>query len=137
MSQSLSCSADWSMQVDNYNFACIASFAFTAIATSLYICCLKSRLDGAPQLAAQFFTVIGTVKFILVLTIFAVFFPQCADGCTCGTPPLLLYPFFASFVAVRWLFRARQLYALANRVASENEDKDGPIFDRVSTVELA
>ena len=47
------CLPDWSLQVENYNYACAASFAFTAMATILYICGLKSRLDGAPQRAAQ------------------------------------------------------------------------------------
>lgn len=125
------------MQEENYNYACAASLAFTVIATSFYICGLKSRLDGAPQLAAQFFLLIGILKLVFAVAIFAVFTPKCADGCVCGPEPVRIYPFVALLVAVKWLVQAKQFHALSNRVSSENEDKDGPIFDRVSTVEMA
>lgn len=125
------------MQLQNYNFACAASFAFTVIAASFYSCGLKSRLDGAPRLAAQFFSLIGILKLVFVVAILAVVMPECPDSCICQSQPLRIYPVIALLVALKWLWRAKQFYSLSNRVSSENEDKDGPIFDRVSTVEMA
>lgn len=133
-----SCSEDWDMQLQNFNFACAASFAFTVIATSFYSCCLKSHLGGAPQLAAQFFFLIGILKLGFVITIVVLVIPECPDACVCQSQPLWrIYPFIALLVALKWLLRATQFYSLSRRISSENEDKDGPIFDRVSTVEMA
>ena len=124
--------------LQNYYIACGASILFTVAAFGLYLICLKARLDGAPTLAAQYFFIIGFFKVLLAIGIWVGFQPKCPDGCSCTNLPLPIYPVVALLIGVRWIAKGHEYLTLSRVVASEEgEDKDGPIFDAVSTVEMA
>ena len=120
----------------SYFYAISASVLFSAVALGLYFMCLKARLDGAPTLAAQYFFMIGSFKVLFAVGIWVGFQPQCPDGCSCKLP-LPIYPVLALLIGLRWIAIGREHLLLSRVVASEGEDKDGPIFDAVSTVEMA
>ena len=120
-----------------YFAAIAASLFFSTLAMVFYFCCLKSRLDGAPCLAAQYFFLIGTIKVALGAFIMFGFNSACPPGCICSGFPLPLYPLAAITVGCYWLYEGCQKMKRSRAVSSEGEDRDGPIFDRVPVIELS
>jgi hypothetical protein len=129
---------DLHQQLTNYYFVISASLFFTVFAVALYWFCLKARLDGAPKLAAHYFFLVGTCKLVFAVTIWVGFQPSCPADCRCSDQPLPIYPSIALLVGLRWIQRGFVFLEQSRTLAGESgSDKDGPIFDSVSTIELA
>lgn len=133
------CLAEYRSEQDEYRLACLASVAFTMLAMVMYHCFLKERLQGAPMLGAQFFGIIGFFKLIFGTLIWIGFLPGCPAGCTCSgeETALPIYPIVAILIGLKWWKTAFDNYKMARQICSDSDDKDGPIFDQVPTVEMA
>jgi hypothetical protein len=131
------CVFEINLEMNTYYFAIGSSLAFTVFAMFMYFCCLKARLDGAPFLASQFFFLLGCIKLIFGAFIWVGLQPHCPEGCTCAEQdPLPIYPIFALVLGLRWILEGYQKLQMSRAISGEGEDKDGPIFDAVSTVEM-
>ena len=123
---------------------------WSVFVSSLYCCCLKARLDGAPALGAQFFAVTGTLQLASVVVAVAVFFPDCPDSD--GIRNYCLYHPCSNSnneISFVWLFKcyifpaieavfgvlcfgvARNRTVLAHHLSREHGGEDGGIFTKI------
>ena len=138
MSSVAECKAAINAERQLYHFVVGGSILFTTVSMILYVFLLKDRLEGAPTLAAQFYILLGVIKAVFAVFIWVWFLPKCPDGCDCELMQLyVLYPIAALLVAFRLMYAGRVKLQMSRRIGGENDDKDGPIFDSVSTVEMS
>lgn len=69
------------MLLRDYRSAVFLTFAWTIFVSTLYCCCLRSRMMGAPGLQAQYFAVIGSIQLAVVLATLVEFLPYCPSTC--------------------------------------------------------
>ena len=141
MSSSTSCGA-YGEEVQLYYITVSISAAFTILVSFAYLCCLRSRLEGAPWLHAQFFFVIGAVKLIMAIVLFTALLPKCPINCSCqGDDPSrwVVYPIIAAVLSVRWLLcgfcKLRQAAALS-KPGDVGRDSESSIYTRTPSSEV-
>ena len=131
-----SCQSAWDTSLQWYIYSVMGSLMFTIFCVGIYYGLLRSALEGAPHLRAQFYCVTGSLKMALSLLILIVFVPQCPEFCTCinSTYVFYVYPLVSLLVGAAAILQAMRARQHARQVI--NNDKDA-VFDRVPTVEMA
>lgn len=131
------CEDELQEAVDLFHVCSVGSVVYTIVVYVCYNFLLKERIEGAPGLASQFYTIVGSIKLFIALSLFTVLQPQCPEGCTCTIERgrFMIYPTIALLVALSWYKRAYQRWQVAKATTTE-EDREA-VFDKVSTVELA
>ena len=111
-----------------------------------YRFCLKSRLDGAPGLDAQFRFVSGLVNIAAGIVLFVLLQPRCPTLCAgyCSSDdashhlPLPIYPVICGLMGLCIVRTGLDKLRVANLVSKSGDDNnpDDAIFDPVSTIEI-
>lgn len=97
----------------------------------------RSRFEGAPGLASQFFFSTGSIKFVMGFLIFVLFLPHCPEGCSdkvCARTkiPSPLYAFISTAIGILWMYRGYTFLQRANRL--ENGASKGAHDNMFSTL---
>lgn len=138
----LSCQEEWQEYVDTYQYSVIASLIFTTMCVAIFRS-LKSRLEGAPGLTAQFFFVTGSLKILVAIAILTIFVPRYPERCVQpgGNPSIAqyyAYPVLALLVGLLWIRKGYERLRHAREVLGDPQGAENEaVFDKVSTVELA
>ncbi|KAL7566566.1 hypothetical protein ACA910_000635 [Epithemia clementina (nom. ined.)] len=100
------------------------------------------ELPGAPNLAFQFYCVIGILQIFIAIMLITVFVPHCAQACLdyCSNtykPAYFVYPLIGTTLGVLLLREASRHRKIAQHVARHG-DSDSAVFQAVpgSEVEL-
>lgn len=136
------CMAQVEGEITLFWLAVLVSLGLTVLSVVLYLICFRTKFEGAPGLASQYFIVTGTAKVLMGLLIAGLFHPSCPNNCSlevCASQniPSPVYAMTATLAGLVWLRKGYAFHQKAQEL--ENGDSQGgedTTFQEVSTVEV-
>jgi hypothetical protein len=140
------CTRAYAASVTIYHSSVAASVLLALVSLSLRHVCLRPLL-GAPDLASQFYIVVGSLQLLVGVLDLTLFVPHCPEDCVslavCSNrykPAYFIYPLLATLLGgllVQEGVRHGKTARAVNRGLSEQEGGEPVAFARIPMTELA